>query len=121
MRGNRGFTLTLLINDKSKSADRVRRPGWRTVEGISFRNNYQANRYVELRSLERSGRISDLRHNAPYQLLVNKQLIDTYRATFSYKQDGQLVLVEMNPPTDVYRLKKRLVKALLGIDILEAY
>jgi hypothetical protein len=31
------------------------------------------------------------------------------------------VLVDMDPPTDVYRLKKRLVRHFLKVEIVEAY
>ena len=44
----------------------------------------------------------------------------TYKADFSYMQDGELkVLDAKGVKTDVYKLKKKLMLALLGIEIEE--
>lgn len=87
------------------------------MDGISFKNSRQANKWTELKALERAGEITFLRHNPRYKLIADI----TYSPTFSYRQNNQLVLMDMDPPTDVYRLKKRLVRHLLSVEIVESY
>lgn len=106
-------TLTHRRTDRRHPKHRI------VVDGISFKNPLQANRYSELKALERDGQIADLKYNAPFPLRVNNRYICTYRPTLSYKQNGRTVLLEMDWPTDEYLVKKELVKALYGLDIIE--
>jgi hypothetical protein len=77
-------------------------------------------RLVELQSLERAGVIRQLRTQRPIRLVVNGVKIGVYRCDFSYLRNGRLVIEDVKGVrTAVYKLKKLLVKALHGIDILE--
>lgn len=94
------------------------------VDGVSFKNRRQADMFLELKALERAGKISDLKPHARFPLVVTglrgKELVDTYTATFSYTRDGETVLVDTDWETDVRRLQKRLVEVLLGLEVQDA-
>ncbi len=100
------------------------------VSGITFDSAKEAARYSELRVLEKAGVISDLKTQERFDLVVNGHRIGFYRADFTYLEMGEIVpedarLVvedvksEMTRKLPVYRLKKRLMLALYGIDIRE--
>jgi hypothetical protein len=94
------------------------------VEGIQFDSQKEANRYQELRLLERSGLIRSIELQPRYDLVVNTHKIGFYRADFRYEvvTTNILVVEDVKSPatrTAVYCLKKKLVKALYGIEIIE--
>lgn len=91
------------------------------VDGISFPSKREAARWQQLLMLERAGVIDHLERQVRYKLEVNGQLICVYVADFRYLDEERRVIVEdvKGMKTDVYRLKKKLVKACLGIDITE--
>lgn len=93
----------------------------RTVDGILFASQKEAKRYSELKLLIRAGQIIDLLLQKNYLLVANGVLICTYRADFVYvTKDGRTIVEDAKGfKTDVYKIKKRLMKALLGIDIQE--
>ena len=95
------------------------------VEGIKFPSMKEAGRYAELRILEKAGRIRNLDRQVVFVLEIQGQKICSYRADFVYEEyahEAWTRVVEdskgMTPP--VYRLKKKLMKAILGIDIRES-
>jgi hypothetical protein len=95
-------------------------PEW--VDGIRFASRAEARRYQELKLLVRAGAISHLKIQPSYKLVVNGVKVATYRADFHYDENGRLVVedVKSRPTmTPVYRLKKKLLKALYDIDIKE--
>lgn len=112
------------------------------VDGIKFASKKEADRYAELKLMERGGMIRDLRTHERFNLEVNGVDICAYIADFAYfKNDGSVnaairgldlpgaatMIVEdvkgRKSSKDVaYRLftaKKRLMKAVLGIDVVE--
>ncbi len=90
------------------------------VDGIKFHSKKEAARYLELKELQVSSAISDLRLQVPYKIIVNGALICRYIADFVYLQEGKEVVEDVKGRlTDVYKLKKKLMKACLGIDIYE--
>lgn len=80
-------------------------------------------RWGELKLLEAGGHISNLRRQVPYKLSVNNQLVCTYIADFVYSEGGREVVEDTKSlhtrTFPVYRLKKKLMLACLGISILE--
>ena len=54
------------------------------VDGIEFASKREANRYLELRLLERAGEISDLRLQVDFELISNQ-----YRAEKRYGKNGK--------------------------------
>jgi hypothetical protein len=92
-----------------------------TVDGQRFASRKEAGRYVELRLLERGGRISDLQTQVRYPLEVNGILITHYVADFKYfDKDKREWVVEDSKgfQTDVFKLKQKLVRACYGLEIL---
>lgn len=92
-----------------------------TVDGIAFDSKWEAERYCELKTLERVGDISDLDLQVPYKLRVNGMLICTYKADFVYQADGKTVVEDAKGViTKEYALKRKLMKAIYGIEIFES-
>jgi hypothetical protein len=92
------------------------------VDGIRFASKREATAYETLRLLERAGRLSELRRQVVYCLMVNGALAAKYVADFVYKDavTGLPVVCDAKGyRTDVYKLKKRLMKLCLGIEVVE--
>lgn len=93
-----------------------------SVDGIRFDSKREANRYMELKLLERAGAIKDLRRQVSY-VLINKSRYGRaikYVADFVYYEDGKLVVEDVKGVrTPVYKLKKRLMAEVYGIEIKE--
>ncbi|MGE0131903.1 MAG: DUF1064 domain-containing protein [Blastocatellales bacterium] len=89
-------------------------------DGIRFHSKLEAGRYGELRTLERAGVIKDLRLQVDYSLAVNGLLIAVYRADFVYLENGKEIVEDSKGfRTREYLMKKKLMLALYGIEILE--
>jgi hypothetical protein len=92
------------------------------IDGYTFDSKKEAQRYADLRLLVEAGEIRDLRIHPRFPLEINPNCIVTYVADFSYlPKDGSRTVVEdvKGVKTPVYRLKKKLMKAIYGIDIQE--
>lgn len=95
------------------------------VDGLVFASKAEARRYGELRLLERAGKIAGLELQPRYRLVVNGVLIGTYVGDFRYEEDTaepfdpEVVEDVKGVKTPVYRLKKKLMKAIYGIEIRE--
>jgi hypothetical protein len=93
------------------------------VEGITFDSIKESKRYHELKLLERAGVITQLELQPRLDLVVNGQKIGFYRGDFGYYENGVRKIEDVKSAfttkMPVYRLKKKLVKAIHGIDIIE--
>lgn len=92
------------------------------VDGIVFHSPIEARRYTELRLRERLGEISGLERQVPYRFEEGGRHCFTYLADFVYvvTETGETVVEDVKGmPTDIYRLKKKLVEARFGIEISE--
>lgn len=113
------------------------------VNGIEFDSQKEARRYQELRLLERSGRISNLRLQVKYVLIPTQRAASfevyksgpqkghrkpgkvlenecAYIADFVYTQDGSEVVEDTKGMrTAVYRIKRKLMLERYGIQIRE--
>ena len=95
-------------------------------DGITFHSKREADRYVQLKLLEISGRIRELKLQPEFRLEVNGMLICKYRADFAYEElqrSGQWAAIvddSKGYKTRGYLLKKKLMKACHGIDIRES-
>ena len=90
------------------------------VDGIRFASKREANRYSELKLLERAKVIKDLQLQVRFPLKINDQLICTYVADFQYLENGKQVVEDTKGvKTREYILKKKLMLALYQISILE--
>lgn len=93
-----------------------------SVDGIRFDSKREANRYMELKLLERAGIIKGLKRQVPY-ILIDKSRYGRaikYVADFVYLENGQLVVEDVKGVrTPVYKLKKRLMAEVYGIEVKE--
>ena len=94
------------------------------VDGITFASNKEATRYRVLRLLEKAGRIAQLELQVPYDLIVNGVKLGKYVADFRYwegNEEAAILVIEDTKgfKTPVYQLKRKLMKALYDIDIVE--
>lgn len=93
-----------------------------TVDGIVFHSAREANRYGELLLLQKAGKIFDLALQPKFVFVVNGERIGTYTADFCYVDtvSGRGVVEDVKGvKTQQYRLRKKLLKALHGIDVVE--
>ena len=92
-----------------------------TVYGITFDSKHEAERYCQLHALELEGEISGLELQPRFRLSINGVKICDYYADFSYydKEGCHIVEDAKGFKTAVYRLKKKLFKALYDFDIVE--
>ena len=91
------------------------------VGSLMFDSKLEAARYVDLKKLEEGGVISGLQCQVPFKIEVNDQLICKYLADFVYRDcDGKRVVEDVKgKKTPVYALKKKMMRAILGIEIQE--
>lgn len=93
------------------------------IDGIMFDSKHEAKRYQELRLLEQTGEITNLRLQVPYILFPKNKhgRALKYIADFTYNDgNGQLIVEDAKGvKTPVYRLKRRLMAELKGIEIKE--
>lgn len=91
-------------------------------DGKLFASKHEAERYAELKSLERFGIITDLRTQIKFELIPKgeNQRACNYYADFVYYQNGvQIVEDTKGYRTDVYKLKKKLMYQVWKIKIKE--
>lgn len=90
------------------------------IDGIFFDSMGEASRYQELRLNEHAGQISNLRCHVKYALDVNRVRVGYYEADFVYVENGKEIVEDFKGVrTPVYRLKKKMMKAIYGIEIFE--
>ena len=94
------------------------------IDGHRFDSTSEGNRYTELRLMERAGEIRQLEIHPRFPLVIHEQDCGVYVADFAYlTQHGERVVEDVKSPATrklaVYRLKKRQVWALYGIDVRE--
>ena len=111
------------------------------VCGKDFDSKHEAERYLLLLSMQREGRISDLRLQVPFELIPTQREPDiigprggvkpgrciekacVYYADFVYKdKDGNTVVEDAKSPatrTETYKIKKKLMLYLNKIKIKE--
>lgn len=93
------------------------------VDGIRFDSKKEAHRWSELKLLQRAGQISDLRRQVRHDLVVNGIKICAYVADFTYTDEAAhrpvVEDVKGGIRTREYILKKKLMRACLGIEITE--
>lgn len=108
-------------------------------EGIVFDSLKEKRRYCQLQIMEKGGIISDLRLQVPFELIpaiyedeviqmktkskVKKRCVQRatiYVADFVYKRDGETIVEDTKGfRTEGYELKKKMMRAFLGIIINE--
>lgn len=112
-----------------------------TVDGITFDSVKEANRYMELKILEKAGEITDLKLQYPFELVPakyeyyerygkkgqrlkdGKRTIEqsvVYKADFLYRENGRWVVEDTKgKKTEAYIIKRKLMLHVHGIRIRE--
>ena len=82
-----------------------------TVDGIRFDSKREAERYSELKLLERAGIITDLKLQPKFELIPkhNGNRALTYIADFSYTEGGEKIVEDVKGmETKEFKIKKKL-------------
>ena len=95
-----------------------------TIDGITFDSTKEAQRYGELKMLQRAGKISDLELQKPFELIPKMpgERACYYIADFDYldQETGKRVVEDVKGYKDpVYRIKRKLMQYVYGIRIVE--
>ncbi len=93
----------------------------RTVNGVVFDSKKEAKRYCTLKLMEKAKAISFLQYHVVYDIPVNGVRICSYEADFTYQDEhGRRIIEDCKGfRTPIYRLKKKLMKAVHGVEITE--
>ena len=94
------------------------------LDGIVFDSAKEANRYKELKLLERAGHIKSLRLQVPFIFEIGGKKMFTYYADFTYLSKNNSCCVEdvkseITRKLPVYRLKKKIIETYHNINIIE--
>jgi hypothetical protein len=90
------------------------------IDGIRFVSKREGARYRELKLLEQAKQISNLTLQPRFDLRVAGLLICIYVADFQYFEKGKLVVEDTKGfRTREYVIKRKLMKAIRGIEVLE--
>lgn len=92
------------------------------VEALRFDSKREARTWGMLTILQKAGQVRDLRRQVRYPLTCNGQVVAHYVADFVYfdlKLGHEVVADAKGVRTPVYLLKKRMMQACHGIDIVE--
>lgn len=99
------------------------------IDGITFASRKEATRYVELKYMERAGLIKELQLQRVFTLIgeqrdANGKILERpvkYIADFVYKDRNGKTVVEdtKGMRTDVYKIKRKLMLSIYGIQIQE--
>ncbi len=92
------------------------------VDGITFDSMKEAQRYAELKLMEKGKVIYDLTIQPKFPIIIGGVKICTYIADFIYRDLATgITTVEdvKGMKTPVYNLKKKLMRAVHGIEVTE--
>lgn len=90
---------------------------------VRFDSKREAKRWQDLQLMQKAGEISDLKRQVKFEFHVSGQHICDYIADATYVRAGQFTVEDTKSPITrrnaVYRLKRKLLRALYGLEILE--
>ena len=94
------------------------------LDGITFDSKKEANYYGILKLKVKAKLIDSFAMQVRYDIVVNNHYIGFYKADFvTYKNAEVLDVIdvksEMTKKLPVYRIKKKLIKAIYNFDIIE--
>ena len=95
--------------------------------GLKFDSRWEAERWGQLKAMERAGVVTQLERQVKYELTINDVKICDYVADFRYlleEENGLSKLVVEDAKgilTPEFKLKKKMMKAIHGIDIHLSY
>ena len=92
------------------------------IGGIWFASKKEADRWQKLICMQQTGYIKDLQRQQTLKIIINGHKVCGYRYDHRYTvvETGEDVVEDVKGyRTEMYNLKKKLVRAVLGIDIKE--
>ena len=92
------------------------------VDNITFDSKKEADRYQQLKLFVKSGAIDNLHLQYKYDFVIGGVNLGYYKADFVYwdtEEQSQIVEDCKGFKTPIYKLKKKLMKAIHRIDIYE--
>lgn len=93
------------------------------VDGVTFDSKKEAARWSELLLLEKAGAIRKLERQHAVVVTHNGVKLFKWLADFVYFENGQRIYEDVKSPITaalpVYRLKKKILKAMLNIEVRE--
>jgi hypothetical protein len=95
-----------------------------TADGKRWDSQREYTIWCELKLAQAAGRISGLTPKPAYRLDVMGHHIATYNPDFEYIENGEKVVCDVKQPhtiTAVYKLKKKLMLAIYGINVKEVF
>lgn len=88
------------------------------VDGLRFHSKRESQHYVKLRKELAEGKISNLELQPVYPITINGTKICKYIADFRYIRDGSEIVEDVKGmDTQLSKIKRKLVKALYGVDV----
>lgn len=90
-----------------------------------YDSSKEAKRAFELDAMLRAGEIKKIEHQPVYDIVINGELVCKYKADFRIEYaDGRVVVEDVKgykggAAYAIFRIKKKLVKAVYGIEIVE--
>lgn len=96
------------------------------IDGITFDSKLEADRYQQLKLLERAGQIKGLEYHKKFIIIPKSRYGENiyYEADFFYFEKGKPIVEDTKSKatiTSTYKLKKRLLAETHGITIKEVY
>lgn len=89
------------------------------VDGILFDSKGEADRYQELKLLERSGQINGLSLQPEFKIEINGKHICKVKLDFAYWENDERIYEDFKGmDTPISKLKRKLVEAKYGIKVL---
>lgn len=98
----------------------------KTVDGIKFDSKLEADRYQQLKLLQKAGKINNLEYHKKFLIIPKSRYGEDiyYEADFFYFEEGYPVVEDTKSKatiTALYKLKKRLLAENYGLVIKEIY
>mgnify|MGYP000962584560 CR=1 FL=1 len=92
-------------------------------DGIRYDSAKESRVLADLETLERAGHIRDLRRQVPFAIVIDGIHVCDYVADAVYMEGARRVVVDVKSEATrklpVYRLKRKLMAAVLGIEVEE--
>ena len=93
-----------------------------SLDGHQFANEHEYKRYLGIRELTRTGRLSRFEVKPSFPLIVNEVLVDTYTPTFKFldpaKNEERIIQVMVSGiKNPLLELRIKLFEALYGFHI----
>lgn len=92
-----------------------------TVDGEHYDSKREMLYHMDLKNLQRAGQITSLKRQTRFPLEINGVKIGAYFADFEFIENGRRRVIDVKSPitarNPVFRLKKKLVKALHGVTV----